>query len=117
MRSSHFYSQVTVLRGMIALAVALWCSQGFGATTTLSGEDGRAVAWNSAAGWSAGVPDGETDVVIGEGVVASVNIGSTPSYSGSLTLSKNATLQLPKTGTPKVVSGASSINVCNERTV
>lgn len=62
---------------------------------TIVGTAGGNNSWNTGTNWSLGVtPTGEVDVVISNGVTATVYDNSTPSYTGRLTLSEGSTLSI-----------------------
>jgi hypothetical protein len=78
----------------ILAALAVVCSSAFAQTTTLTGTSGGNDTWNQVANWTSGIPEGETDAVIGSGILATVDSDDTPEYDGDLTLLQNATLRI-----------------------
>lgn len=69
--------------------------------TTISGTangpadpQGNRNKWNLAANWDAGIPSGNVDAVVAAGLSTSAWSSSTPSYTGTLTLLENSTLEL-----------------------
>lgn len=79
---------------VIVAAIGLTTGATDAATTTITGTTGGHDSWNVAGNWDAGVPSGAIDVEVGAGVTAQVDNALTPTYSGTLTLNTNSTLQL-----------------------
>ena len=78
--------------------------------TIITGTDGGSDSWNTASNWSGGVPTGPLDATVAVGVTAQVNNAATPTYSGTLTLDINSTLNVGGTGgSQNAFVGASSI--------
>jgi len=76
--------------------------------TTLS--TGGANSWNTGT-WSAGVPAGTIDASVAAGVEADANSGSTPSYTGSLTLNSGSKLTIQNTGGSENAMGTGPITL------
>jgi hypothetical protein len=100
----------------VAVVVGMMGGTAQAATTTLTGNaagpGGGSDNWNNPANWSAGVPSGAMDAVVAAGVWAQVNNAATPTYSGSLLLSSNATLTMAGTvGSEYAVTGVSNITM------
>ena len=97
----------------VAMAVlVLTATSAQAATTTITGTDGGNDSWNVARNWDAGLPYGRVDVIVSDGVLAQVKNLATPTYSGSLTLNANSTLEASSPlGSENAITGASSITM------
>jgi len=100
------------LRPLAVVVVATLAISAHAQTTTITGTDGGNDSWNIESNWDDGVPSGEVDVIVSEGVLAQVNNPATPSYSGSLLLGAGSTLKVsgPR-GTGNAIMGATSITM------
>jgi len=79
---------------VLALAMGAGTARATIITGTANGPNGSHDTWNNAANWDAGIPSGAVDAVVGTGVTAQCWNAATPSYTGSLTLNSNSTLQM-----------------------
>ncbi len=88
-----------IFKGTLAvLTVAMLLMAATSANAVVTTHIGTAVSnhdsWNDVANWDADIPTGAIDVVIPAGTRAEVNSAATPTYTGTLTLEDNATLQI-----------------------
>jgi hypothetical protein len=84
------------------------------AVTTYSGSTGSwdKDTWNNAANWNAGIPSASQDAIIAEAEYVSVYQRSdTPAYTGSLTLSSNAMLEVGQSAVPEDLNVLGGSNI------
>jgi hypothetical protein len=105
-------NRIKTVLTLAAVAMAVFAGSAKGVTTTITAIAGGDDSWNTASNWDAGVPTGNVDAIVDDGIVAQVNNGATPTYSGSLTLNSNSTLKINKdAGSQNALESASIITM------
>jgi len=82
-------------------------------TNSIAGPGGNGDTWNNPENWDLGVvPIGPYPAIVGSGVVAQVQNADTPAYTGTLTLTNDATLRINNVaGSEIAVEGPPSITM------
>ena len=91
----------TKIKTVLTLAAATMATLATSAqalTTTITGTAGGSDSWNTAANWDNGVPSGDVDAIVSDGVLAQVDNAATPTYTGTLTLLSNSILKIVNAG-------------------
>ena len=81
-------------KSSVALSLTSLAIASSASAAIISGVAGGNNSWNDPANWDTGVPTGTDNAVIAAGVLAQANDASTPSYSGTTTISSGATLRI-----------------------